>query len=100
MSVSKIIKDENFEVQFHDDFCVIQDKITHKLKGMAGYTDKTERDARIGLYFLVNEEEENVSNLSKNYMGMAGYTDKIEIERNVARVSICTLWHSRLGHAP
>lgn len=53
LSVSKMCKDDDCIVVFHDEICLIQDYATRKLRGIGEY--------RGGLYYFVNKPLHQVS---------------------------------------
>ncbi|KAL2902613.1 Retrovirus-related Pol polyprotein from transposon TNT 1-94 [Bienertia sinuspersici] len=108
LSVSKLVQEENFKVEFHSTHCVIQEKNGGKIRGVGR--------ALNGLYYLVEEPLERIMEKLKNgtlesnseQEGLMenqamNATGGVNIPGTVwksTRMSPTTLWHHRLGHAP
>lgn len=95
MSVSKLLQNENCEVVFKPEYCVIVDSCTKEGKAVG----KMEN----GLYYLDKRAgKKEIQELVKSdQTRMTGYVSKDEVPRScVAELDQCVLWHNRLGHAP
>ncbi|KAL2904103.1 Retrovirus-related Pol polyprotein from transposon TNT 1-94 [Bienertia sinuspersici] len=108
MSVSKVVEEENCNVDFYPTHCVIQEKNTGKIKGVGRAVN--------GLYYLVEEPLEKIMEKLKNGT-LSVQNMKANLKHNQAmnatekqslpgtiwkdtKLSQTALWHHRLGHAP
>lgn len=106
--MQKLTQDGDVKVDFYPNFCVIHDRVTSHVKavGMAQH----------GLYFLVNKPIEDIVNSLKErsekeatgrktwegskVMQADSEIDMPETVNNAPKISLSTIWHWRLGHAP
>lgn len=83
LSVQKLIKDNNCDVQFYSDHCTVVNRNSHKLLAI-GY-------AKNGLYYL--------SNAPKTYSALSA-SPSVPHTPSVPLNNSLDTWHLRLGHAP
>lgn len=88
LSVSKLTKDSKYIVIFYDTFCVIQDYVTNKVRGI-GQEYK-------GLFYLDNRlHNTQSSQATSQILMMARGLTCGNLYKNEGN-----LWHHRLGHVP
>lgn len=105
LSVSKLCQDNAFKVVFHDNYCMIHDKVSNEVKGIGR--------CEHGLYYLINEpvnvilkgiKDHTLKMVSlpieckKKAMAARSCNEVSIVIKNVPSLSKETLWHHRLGH--
>ncbi|XP_074363119.1 uncharacterized protein LOC141703501 [Apium graveolens] len=96
LSVQKLMKDSNCQLQFFPTHCVILDADTRKLKGIG--------KAHNGLYYLINHLKESVPSSWLSATSTCLTATVVDKPMNQPSIPDTTnqfdLWHHRLGHAP
>lgn len=100
LSVQRLVKESNCQVEFHPTHCLILDALTKKIKGVG--------KAQNGLYYLMNHVTEHLpaewiaAHKSKSFNCQATNIVKeaTESDNTLSLSDPYSLWHHRLGHAP
>uniref|UniRef100_A0A803LRD3 Uncharacterized protein n=1 Tax=Chenopodium quinoa TaxID=63459 RepID=A0A803LRD3_CHEQI len=85
LSVPKLTKDSQCEVNFYGTHCVIRDAVSKKVKGVG--------KAKKGLYYLVNEP------LGSDLISQEQNTHNCFAAQDEMNSVPFAVWHHRLGHA-
>uniref|UniRef100_A0A803KVP7 Uncharacterized protein n=1 Tax=Chenopodium quinoa TaxID=63459 RepID=A0A803KVP7_CHEQI len=85
LSVPKLTKDSQCEVNFYGTHCVIRDVVSKKIRGIG--------KAKNGMYYLVNEP------LGADLMSQAQNTHNYLAAQSDTGSVPFAVWHHRLGHA-
>lgn len=90
LSVQKLIREDDCEVQFYPKYCVILDSGTKKVKGVS--------KAQNGLYYLINTKVSQ-GGATRILHAPQTHTSTCPAAGTQNNSTNFSLWHHRLGHA-